>query len=74
MGKLYRSRIMAAIHETVEDLRGADLVARRTMRGFDAACLTSVRRLSAGGNSDAHQTGGYAASTEPQRCVRNMTH
>jgi putative transcriptional regulator len=47
MGKLYRSRIIAAIHETVEDLRGAGLVARRTMRGFYAACLMSVRRLSA---------------------------
>jgi putative transcriptional regulator len=47
MAKQYRSRIMAAIHETVEDLQGAGLVDKRTMREFDAACLTPVRRLSA---------------------------
>jgi putative transcriptional regulator len=38
---------MAAIHETAEDLHDAGLVDKRTMREFDAACLTPVRRLSA---------------------------
>jgi putative transcriptional regulator len=38
---------MAAIHETAEDLHGAGLVDKRTMREFDAACLTPVRSLSA---------------------------
>ena len=47
MTKQYRSRIMAAIHETAEDLHDAGLVDKRTMREFDAACLTPVRRLSA---------------------------
>jgi putative transcriptional regulator len=47
MTKQYRSRIMAAIHETAEDLHGAGLVDKRTMREFDAACLTPVRSLSA---------------------------
>ena len=47
MTNQYRSRIMAAIHETAEDLHAAGLVAKRTMRGFDAACLTPVRPLSA---------------------------
>jgi putative transcriptional regulator len=45
MGKQYRSRVMAAIHETAEDLHDAGLVDKRTMRQFDAACLTPVRSL-----------------------------
>ncbi len=47
MSKQYRSRIMAAIHETAEDLHAAGLVDKHTMRKFDAACLTTVRPLSA---------------------------
>jgi putative transcriptional regulator len=47
MTKQYRSRIMAAIHETAEDLHASGLVDKRTMREFDAACLTPVRSLSA---------------------------
>jgi putative transcriptional regulator len=47
MTKQYRSRIMAAIHETAENLHAASLVDKRTMREFDAACLTPVRPLSA---------------------------
>ncbi|HKO07080.1 MAG TPA: DNA-binding transcriptional regulator [Alphaproteobacteria bacterium] len=47
MSKQYRSRIMAAIHETAEDLHAAGLVDKRTMRKFDDACLTPVRPLSA---------------------------
>jgi putative transcriptional regulator len=45
MGKQYRSRVMAAIHETAEGLHDAGLVDKRTMRQFDAACLTPVRSL-----------------------------
>ena len=47
MRKQYRSRIMAAIHETAEDLHTAGLMDKRTMRKFDEACLTPVRSLSA---------------------------
>jgi len=47
MAKQYRSRIMAAIHETVEDLRAAGLVDKRTMRSFDETCLTPVPAVSA---------------------------
>ena len=47
MTKQYRSRIMAAIHETAEGLHGAGLIDKRTMREFDEACLTPVRQLSA---------------------------
>jgi putative transcriptional regulator len=46
MTKQYRSRIMAAIHETAEDLHEAGLVDKRTMRRFDEACLTPVSPLS----------------------------
>jgi putative transcriptional regulator len=45
MRKQYRSRIMAAIHETAEDLHAAGLMDKRTMRQFDAACLTPVKPL-----------------------------
>ena len=45
MNKQYRSRMMAAIHETAEDLHDAGLLDKRTMRQFDAACLTPVRPL-----------------------------
>lgn len=43
MARQYRSRIMAAIHETAEDLHAAGLADKRTMREFDDACLTPVR-------------------------------
>ena len=43
MAKQYRSRMMAAIHETADDLHAAGLVDKRTMRRFDEACLTPVR-------------------------------
>ena len=36
---------MAAIQEAAEDLRDAGLVDKRTMRQFDAACLTPARPL-----------------------------
>ncbi len=45
MTKAYRSPIMAAIHETAEDLHTAGLMDKQTMREFDAACLTPVRPL-----------------------------
>jgi putative transcriptional regulator len=46
MKKQYRSRIMASIHETVQDLHDAGVVDKRTLRKFDEACLTPVRQLS----------------------------
>ena len=45
MTQQYRSRVMAAIHETAEDLHAAGLVDKRTLREFDVACLTPVRPL-----------------------------
>ena len=45
MAKQYRSRMMAAIHETAEDLHAAGLLDKRTIRQFDEACLTPVMPL-----------------------------
>lgn len=45
MAKQYRSRMMATIHETAEDLHAAALLDKRTMRQFDEACLTPVKPL-----------------------------
>jgi putative transcriptional regulator len=47
MAKQYRSETMAAIHETAEGLHSIGLMDKQTMRTFDGACLTPVRRLSA---------------------------
>lgn len=44
--KKYRSGAMASIHETIEDLYGAGLVDKKTMRKFDEMCLTPVQPLS----------------------------
>ncbi len=46
MGKQYRSRAMASIHETAEDLHKAGLITKQTLRRFDEACLTPVPSLS----------------------------
>lgn len=47
MAKQYSSPILAAIHETAEDLNSAGLMDKQTMREFDEACLTPVHTLSA---------------------------
>jgi len=46
MKKQYRSRIMASVHETIQDLHAAGVVDKRTLRKFDETCLTPVRQLS----------------------------
>ena len=46
MTRQYKSRVMASIHETAEDLHAAGLLDKQTMREFDEACLTPVRPLS----------------------------
>ena len=47
MSKTYRSDALAAIHETASDLHDAGVMAKRTLREFDALCLTPVRPLAA---------------------------
>ena len=45
MKKQYKSDIMAAVHETAEGLHAAGVLPARTLREFDALCLTPVRPL-----------------------------
>jgi putative transcriptional regulator len=45
MTKQYKSRAMASIHETAEDLHAAGVMDKQTLRKFDEACLTPVRPL-----------------------------
>jgi putative transcriptional regulator len=47
MSKTYRSDALAAIHETASGLHDAGVMDKRTLRGFDELCLTSVRPMSA---------------------------
>lgn len=44
--KRYRSDIMAAVHEAAQGLHEAGAVDKRTMKAFDAMCLTPVEALS----------------------------
>jgi len=46
MARQYRSKAMAAIHETAADLHEAGLIDKRSMKTFDRLCLTPVRDLS----------------------------
>lgn len=46
MGKKYRSEAFAAIHETIAAMHDIGAIDKRTMREFDAACLTPVHVLS----------------------------
>jgi len=45
MKSQYKSKIMAAIHETAEDLLKAQVMPAQTLRKFDALCLTPVQEL-----------------------------
>ena len=45
MPKKYRSKIMASFHEGVFDLYRAGGVDRKTMREFDALCLTPILKM-----------------------------
>ena len=45
MPKKYRSKIMAAIHETASDLHRVGGMDKKTMRKFDALCLTPIQEM-----------------------------
>ena len=45
MPKKYRSKVMAAVHETASDLHGVGGMDKRTMRQFDALCLTPIQEM-----------------------------
>lgn len=46
MGKQYRSKALATIHETALGLHEAGVMDKRTMKAFDEMCLTPVKTLS----------------------------
>ena len=46
MKKKYRTDALAAAHETAVGLHRIGLVVPKTMRDFDASCLTPVKELS----------------------------
>ena len=46
MPKTYNSPILAAIHETAEDLASIGVMDKKSMKEFDALCLTTVTPLS----------------------------
>jgi len=45
MAKKYRSKVMAAIHETASDLHRVGGMDKKTMRKFDALCLTPIQSM-----------------------------
>ena len=47
MAKIYKSKILAAVHEAMSDLHDIGLLDKKTMREFDESCLTEVEPLSA---------------------------
>jgi putative transcriptional regulator len=46
MTKKYRSKALGALHEAMQDLHQVGLLDTKTMREFDASCLTEVEKLS----------------------------
>ncbi len=47
MEKKYKSDALEALHETTQGLHRIGLIDTKTMRDFDASCLTTVEKLSA---------------------------
>jgi putative transcriptional regulator len=45
MPKKHRSKLLAAVHETAGDLYKSGGLDARTMRNFDALCLTPIRPM-----------------------------
>lgn len=45
MGKQYKSDALAAVHETALGLHEAGVMDKRTLKEFDALCLTPVEEL-----------------------------
>jgi putative transcriptional regulator len=46
MTKAYRSKVAAAVHETMQGFYEAGLADKQTMKKFDEMCLTPVKELS----------------------------
>ena len=46
MPKTYKSKILAAVHEAMQDAHEVGVIDKTTMREFDSSCLTEVKNLS----------------------------
>lgn len=46
MAKIYKSKALADIHETMEALYDIEAIDKKTMRHFDETCLTPIHKLS----------------------------
>jgi len=60
MTKKYRSKALGALHETVQGLHRLGLIDTKTMREFDASCLTHVEKLA--GPRAEKRTGSHRVS------------
>ena len=47
MTKVYKSKIAAAMHESMDGLYNSGIIDKKTMREFDGLCLTPVRAFTA---------------------------
>ena len=47
MTKIYKSKVAAAVHESMEGLFEAGVIDKQTMREFDDICLTPVHNFTA---------------------------
>jgi len=45
MSTTYKNHILAAVHETAQDLHDIGLMSKKTMHNFDVACLTEVQPM-----------------------------
>jgi len=47
MTKTYKSKILDAVHEAMADAHDVGVIDKKTLRDFDASCLTTVEKLTA---------------------------
>ena len=45
MTKIYKSEVMASVHEMMEGFHQSGAIDKQTMREFDEACLTTIEEL-----------------------------
>ncbi len=60
MGNKYKSDTLEALHETAQGLHRIGLIDTKTMRDFDASCLTTVEKLSAKGIAEVRKEAGVS--------------
>jgi putative transcriptional regulator len=71
MAKKYQSEALEALHETAAGLHRLGLIDTKTMRDFDASCLTSVQKLSAQEIAELRKKAGVSQAVFA--CYLNVT-